>query len=555
MEQHRIARVGETGYPRENPLTSGIVRHDSHLRKSGASEKLEVTVNGFQMKSIAKPRSSVKTYRLFRVNSHEHSTLTPFRIHIPHHPVQAKSEEECAAAAPRMPSGCSPSITRRSRPGRAFLTGWRDASLEHPSARSACSLTLSSSFVNPNASSMKGRRKYSVCIKTVKRECVLRQLSPAVETTQFMSTEPAPDGSEPIKTTTTRQLLILCAQSYEFQNLNKSNSHGYLRTGETGDPRVNPQTNGIVRHDTQMRKPGRDHAGNGELLRIALSSHLDCVTHGVQKNQYTELEEFQHVRRCEETRYLQVEGPRRSAGNTDKRVLLLVRENGDREDGVGAAVMTLITLSNASARLASLLQWTQLHMTHGRGGAPIRARHWGDYLSCCSSVGGRVSGAAQWMLVDVRAYTATPFTSPVVGMTTHCHPRVVADTWNINQQPCRSLQAQRPSRQANNCLCCVPLRYVSIESPSGADAGIMERGKREIPEKTRRPAESSSTTPTCGERHHREPDPLRQDGMYTIQSPYERIVEEVSGKKVCSRVADCARFLSFSIDEEQDTKQ
>ncbi|KAJ8869240.1 hypothetical protein PR048_030812 [Dryococelus australis] len=34
MEQHRNARSGETEYPRENPLTSGIVRHDSHLRKS-----------------------------------------------------------------------------------------------------------------------------------------------------------------------------------------------------------------------------------------------------------------------------------------------------------------------------------------------------------------------------------------------------------------------------------------------------------------------------------------------------------------------------------------
>ncbi|KAJ8897796.1 hypothetical protein PR048_003146 [Dryococelus australis] len=35
MEQHRNERVGETGDPRENPLTSGIVRHDSHMRKSG----------------------------------------------------------------------------------------------------------------------------------------------------------------------------------------------------------------------------------------------------------------------------------------------------------------------------------------------------------------------------------------------------------------------------------------------------------------------------------------------------------------------------------------
>ncbi|KAJ8874596.1 hypothetical protein PR048_025462 [Dryococelus australis] len=34
MEQHRIEGAGETADPRENPLTSSIVRHDSHMRKS-----------------------------------------------------------------------------------------------------------------------------------------------------------------------------------------------------------------------------------------------------------------------------------------------------------------------------------------------------------------------------------------------------------------------------------------------------------------------------------------------------------------------------------------
>ncbi|KAJ8885948.1 hypothetical protein PR048_012154 [Dryococelus australis] len=34
MEQHRNASAWETGYPRENPPTSGIVRHDSHMQKS-----------------------------------------------------------------------------------------------------------------------------------------------------------------------------------------------------------------------------------------------------------------------------------------------------------------------------------------------------------------------------------------------------------------------------------------------------------------------------------------------------------------------------------------
>ncbi|KAJ8865734.1 hypothetical protein PR048_033255 [Dryococelus australis] len=37
MEQRRNKRPGGTGVPRENPLTNGIVRHDSHMRKSGLS--------------------------------------------------------------------------------------------------------------------------------------------------------------------------------------------------------------------------------------------------------------------------------------------------------------------------------------------------------------------------------------------------------------------------------------------------------------------------------------------------------------------------------------
>ncbi|KAJ8885939.1 hypothetical protein PR048_012145 [Dryococelus australis] len=37
MEQRRNERAGETGDPPENPLTSGIVRHDSPVRKSGVT--------------------------------------------------------------------------------------------------------------------------------------------------------------------------------------------------------------------------------------------------------------------------------------------------------------------------------------------------------------------------------------------------------------------------------------------------------------------------------------------------------------------------------------
>ncbi|KAJ8872618.1 hypothetical protein PR048_026224 [Dryococelus australis] len=43
MEQRQNTRAGKTGNPRENPPTSGIFRHDNHLRKSGSYPHWEST--------------------------------------------------------------------------------------------------------------------------------------------------------------------------------------------------------------------------------------------------------------------------------------------------------------------------------------------------------------------------------------------------------------------------------------------------------------------------------------------------------------------------------
>ncbi|KAJ8893642.1 hypothetical protein PR048_006242 [Dryococelus australis] len=44
MEQRRNVGAGKTGDPLENPPTNGIVRHDSHLRKSGEQANRSATV-------------------------------------------------------------------------------------------------------------------------------------------------------------------------------------------------------------------------------------------------------------------------------------------------------------------------------------------------------------------------------------------------------------------------------------------------------------------------------------------------------------------------------
>ncbi|KAJ8885892.1 hypothetical protein PR048_012098 [Dryococelus australis] len=45
IKHRRIERTGETGGPRKNPPTNGIVRHDSHMRKSGVT-RMEIKPGG-----------------------------------------------------------------------------------------------------------------------------------------------------------------------------------------------------------------------------------------------------------------------------------------------------------------------------------------------------------------------------------------------------------------------------------------------------------------------------------------------------------------------------
>ncbi|KAJ8878912.1 hypothetical protein PR048_019515 [Dryococelus australis] len=126
MEQRRNVRARETGDPRENPPTNSIVRHDSHLRKSG------VTRPGIEPGSLwweasrltaqpPRPRSPPSALtRRFRTLSSIQATNTSLTV-IPQSPVvvhtllgsrtlgQAASIQDCR------PLGCG-SIYSQSRP-------------------------------------------------------------------------------------------------------------------------------------------------------------------------------------------------------------------------------------------------------------------------------------------------------------------------------------------------------------------------------------------------------------------------------------------------------
>ncbi|KAJ8880154.1 hypothetical protein PR048_016617 [Dryococelus australis] len=57
MEDRRCERAGETGDPRENPPTSGIVRRDSHMRKSGRlAPNFAHALPGIRAQNLLHPR-------------------------------------------------------------------------------------------------------------------------------------------------------------------------------------------------------------------------------------------------------------------------------------------------------------------------------------------------------------------------------------------------------------------------------------------------------------------------------------------------------------------
>ncbi|KAJ8893765.1 hypothetical protein PR048_006365 [Dryococelus australis] len=84
MEQRRNERVGETGDHRENPLTNGIVRHDSHMRKSGNLQWLDMAFRS--MKSRREkcerlvPEIEAGFARRVRANKTTHHAMQPVTI-------------------------------------------------------------------------------------------------------------------------------------------------------------------------------------------------------------------------------------------------------------------------------------------------------------------------------------------------------------------------------------------------------------------------------------------------------------------------------------------
>ncbi|KAJ8880097.1 hypothetical protein PR048_020720 [Dryococelus australis] len=66
-EQRQNAKYGETGGPRENPLTSGIVRHDSHVGKSGSDPTWSLTPlakMGVNALAAVSPQSHTRRWKL-----------------------------------------------------------------------------------------------------------------------------------------------------------------------------------------------------------------------------------------------------------------------------------------------------------------------------------------------------------------------------------------------------------------------------------------------------------------------------------------------------------
>ncbi|KAJ8874930.1 hypothetical protein PR048_022820 [Dryococelus australis] len=128
MEQHRNARPREMGDPRENPQTSGIARHDSHLRKSGNNRPRlnPICLGGRRARGISRSRLAKEQVcsppatekKLMKRRSSIHEAIVPVDepilctmvrdrenvASLTHSPVSTRATDVCSlAVAPVLP--------------------------------------------------------------------------------------------------------------------------------------------------------------------------------------------------------------------------------------------------------------------------------------------------------------------------------------------------------------------------------------------------------------------------------------------------------------------
>ncbi|KAJ8889722.1 hypothetical protein PR048_009223 [Dryococelus australis] len=275
MEQRRNARAGETGNPRENLLTSAIIRNDFHARKSesdlaGIRTRFALVVgyrsSHFTTKAPQTPsagglsRCAATLVFSSRLWGYGDAAARALALHLD------GLVSTTGGVAPRI-------FALGNRAGRCrWLVGFL-GDLPFPSP---CIPVLLHTHLALPSSTLKTPLLKAVMISITSESTEAPPCDAA-------STSPDVGRLRPGLATPRVSGISLHVFLIGSTQADKWRSRRNERAGETGDPREDPPTNGIVRHDSHMRKSGVTRPGidpgspSWEASRLTAQSPKTCT--------------------------------------------------------------------------------------------------------------------------------------------------------------------------------------------------------------------------------------------------------------------------------------
>ncbi|KAJ8878790.1 hypothetical protein PR048_019376 [Dryococelus australis] len=270
-ERAEGGKEGKGGYPRENPPTSGIVRHDSLMRKSGrgpAGDRTRFDLVGGEQRSSKKRSDFTSTpVRVPANNKHLVHHVTLSKTNILRKKLQLEVEKSRKATLNftstlvRKTGGlmnCNGIISRVMIPSRSCLQLYF-SNEERPSQR----------LQSTHGHGFESLLAYTVAhpiLAVVSQNYVTSNAGLRRQAVNYSDLDPR-RGRRASTTASEKTLEDLFRNKFSWWNEVGMEQRPNARAGETGYPRESPTTSGFLRHDSHVRK----YAG-GNQARFALVS-------------------------------------------------------------------------------------------------------------------------------------------------------------------------------------------------------------------------------------------------------------------------------------------
>ncbi|KAJ8873476.1 hypothetical protein PR048_024294 [Dryococelus australis] len=302
MKRHRYEEAGVTGDPRENPPTNGIVRHDSHLRKSGSpwreasgltaqppwARTEQCLVSQPSRPPVAQSVDAPPVYGAggSGLESQSERTMPLVGGFSRGSPVTKPFHSGAAQYSPQLPSS-----TFKTSLLRVAQISSLTHSLTHPMRLQECSEGANEE--RSQARSLLGNQR-RLGIDVLPSEPLRHEMNIPANHDERAASETVLQGVGstssllrlPVLPSTTHvQPLRHVRDAYTLRQKKKkthacpskvqrnmfrdwfssevsTEQRRSERVRETGDPRENSPTSGIVHHDSRMRKSRRDPSGN-----------------------------------------------------------------------------------------------------------------------------------------------------------------------------------------------------------------------------------------------------------------------------------------------------